>query len=132
MPIRTVSPAIRILKCYNTAIDEQIVYNQLDGNERAVWSLIVDLQNRYVITSNCESGFGRYDVMLEPKNLGEDDAIILEFKIHDPEEELSLKDTVHAALTKIEEKITRRSLLHEGYPRSIYAVMDLDLRGKKY
>ena len=41
-----------------------------------VLGLIVDLQDRYLITSNRESGFGRYDVMLEPKNLEEDDAII--------------------------------------------------------
>jgi len=31
-----------------------------------VLGLIVDLQERYQITSNHESGFGRYDVMLEP------------------------------------------------------------------
>lgn len=52
-----------------------------------VLGLIVDLQGRYVISSNRESGFGRYDVMLEPKDPNVDDAIILEFKIHDPEDE---------------------------------------------
>ena len=41
-----------------------------------VLGLLVDLQGKYLITSNRESGFGRYDVMLEPKNLEEDDAII--------------------------------------------------------
>ena len=46
-----------------------------------VLGLIVDLQDRYIITSNRESGFGRYDVMLEPKKPQEDDAIILEFKV---------------------------------------------------
>ncbi|MEE1101592.1 MAG: AAA family ATPase, partial [Agathobacter sp.] len=48
-----------------------------------VLGLIVDLQNKYIITSNRESGFGRYDVMLEPKRPQEDDAIILEFKVYD-------------------------------------------------
>ena len=59
-----------------------------------------------------EEGFGRYDVMLEPRDKADDafvnnrnrDAIIMEFKVHDPEEEHSLEDTVAAALKQIEEK----------------------------
>lgn len=47
-----------------------------------VLSLMVELSGRYVLTSNCESGFGRYDVLLEPKQPG-DDGIILEFKVQD-------------------------------------------------
>ena len=39
----------------------------------------MELEDRYVITSNRESGFGRYDVMLEPKKEGLD-AFIIEFK----------------------------------------------------
>lgn len=46
--------------------------------------ILVNLGERYTITSNRESGFGRYDVMLEPLS-DTDDAIILEFKVHDPE-----------------------------------------------
>ena len=69
-----------------------------------VLGLIVDLQGRYVISSNRESGFGRYDVMLEPKDPNVDDAIILEFKIHDPEDEQMLKETVQSALDQIEKK----------------------------
>lgn len=68
-----------------------------------VLGLTVDLADRYVITSNRESGYGRYDVMLEPKNEA-DDAIILEFKVRDPEDEASLKDTAEAALKQIEER----------------------------
>lgn len=48
-----------------------------------VLGLIVDLTGRYTITSNRESGFGRYDVILESLS-GMDDAIILESKVHDP------------------------------------------------
>ena len=142
-----------------TPIDEQIVYNPLDGNEEAIWSLLlasgylkalsyervardtfsyfdtgrkpseeeperfyhgfvlglmVDLQDRYVITSNRESGFGRYDVMLEPKRPKEDDAIILEFKVHDPEDEGTLQDTVQAALRQIEKKQYAAALVSRG------------------
>lgn len=68
-----------------------------------VLGLMVDLEGRYAITSNRESGFGRYDVMLEPVNK-RDDAIILEFKVQDQGEEKDLSDTVEAALMQIEEK----------------------------
>lgn len=66
-----------------------------------VLGLIVDLAGRYTITSNRESGFGRYDVMLEPLS-DMDHAIIMEFKVHDPDDEETLADTVQAALGQIE------------------------------
>ena len=69
-----------------------------------VLGLLVDLQDRYVITSNRESGFGRYDVVIEPKNPEKNDAYILEFKVFNPARESSLEDTAAAALRQIEEK----------------------------
>ena len=68
-----------------------------------VLGLMVDLAGRYSITSNRESGFGRYDVMLEPLH-DTDNAFILEFKVHDPGDEATLADTVQAALDQIEYK----------------------------
>ena len=82
-----------------------------------VLGLIVDLQNRYIITSNRESGFGRYDVMLEPRNPQRDDAIILEFKVYDPEDETTLKDTVQDALKQIEVKQYAAQLIARGIPK---------------
>ena len=79
-----------------------------------VLGLMVDLQDRYVITSNRESGFGRYDVMLEPKRPKEDDAIILEFKVHDPEDEGTLQDMVQAALRQVEKKQYAAALVSRG------------------
>lgn len=67
-----------------------------------VLGLIVDLADQYTVTSNRESGFGRYDVMLEPCH-EEDDAIIMEFKVYDPGEDESMKDTVKSALTQIDD-----------------------------
>ena len=74
-----------------------------------VLGLMVDLADRYSITSNRESGFGRYDVMLEPLN-EKDDAIIIEFKVYDPDDEKTLDDTVKNALSQIEEKCYVASL----------------------
>jgi hypothetical protein len=68
-----------------------------------VLGLMVDLAGRYSITSNRESGFGRYDVMLEPAE-DADDAIILEFKVHDPDDGDTLADTVQEALDQIDRK----------------------------
>lgn len=68
-----------------------------------VLGLMAELADRYSITSNRVSGFGRYDVMLEP-NDETDDAIIIEFKVHDSEDEKSLEETVSSALKQIEDK----------------------------
>lgn len=78
-----------------------------------VLGLMVELEDRYVITSNRESGFGRYDVMLEPKRKGMD-AYIIEFKVYKPGRDQSLEDTVKKALAQIEEKQYALSLRAKG------------------
>lgn len=65
-----------------------------------VLGLIVELSDKYLITSNRESGFGRYDVMLEPKDKSED-AILLEFKVFNPQKESNLEDSVASAFYSI-------------------------------
>ncbi len=80
-----------------------------------VLGLMVDLADRYLITSNRESGFGRYDVMLKPKpDNKKDPAIIIEFKVFDDEEEETLNDTVQMALQQIERMNYAKDLLEEG------------------
>ena len=97
-----------------------------------VLGLMVELEDRYVITSNRESGFGRYDVMLEPRSLaaaaalqGKDaaphkdvppDAIIIEFKVQDTEE-TELTETARSALKQIEERNYQASLIARVIPK---------------
>ncbi len=78
-----------------------------------VLGLMVDLQDRYVITSNRESGFGRYDIMLEPKRGGLD-GYIIEFKVIHTERRETLEDGVKSALKQIEEKQYETALRSRG------------------
>ena len=80
-----------------------------------VLGLMVELADRYVLTSNRESGFGRYDVMLEPKQ-PDQDAYVIEFKVFNPRRDENLEDTVEAALRQIEEKQYAAALVAKGIP----------------
>ena len=79
-----------------------------------VLGLLVDLQGSYYVKSNRESGFGRYDVMLEPKNLEEGNAVILEFKVRSTRKEKSLEETAQSALAQIRERKYSRELREKG------------------
>lgn len=77
-----------------------------------VLGLMMELQDRYIITSNRESGFGRYDVILYPRK--DDDAIIMEFKVFNKRREKSLEDTLASALSQIEKKQYAQTLIDQG------------------
>ena len=91
---------------------------------------MVDLADKYLITSNRESGFGRYDVCLEPKN-NSDPAYVLEFKVHDPDEEKSLVDTVQNALSQIKEKNYDANLIKKGIKKENIHHYGFAFEGKK-
>ncbi len=78
-----------------------------------VLGLLVDLNDRYVLTSNRESGYGRYDVQLEPRK-ETDDAVLLEFKVRDSKNEDSLEETVENALAQIESRDYAAGLRQKG------------------
>ena len=81
-----------------------------------VLGLMVDQTENYILTSNRESGFGRYDIMLEPidKNNEKYQGIVIEFKVINQRKENSLEETVAAALKQIEEKNYDAELIKRG------------------
>ena len=81
-----------------------------------VLGLMVDQTENYIINSNRESGYGRYDIMLEPidKTNEKLPGIVIEFKVINHRKENSLEETVKAALKQIEEKNYNAELVKRG------------------
>lgn len=95
-----------------------------------VLGMLVELRDRYEVKSNRESGYGRYDVMLIPLSVS-DDAIILEFKVHDPSEEKDLEETVDAALAQIKKKKYDTELTEKGFTQNRIRRYGFAFEGKK-
>ena len=95
-----------------------------------VLGLIADLREIYTITSNRESGRGRYDVMMEPKDAKLDDGIILEFKVQESDEKC-LEDTVQRALRQIVDRNYCAGLEAKGIHRKRTRIYGVAFRGKE-
>ena len=98
-----------------------------------VLGLIVDQTENYVITSNRESGYGRYDIMLEPidKTNEKYPGIVIEFKVINPRKESSLEETVAAALKQIEDKNYDAELIKRGVKEENIHHYGFAFRGKE-
>lgn len=95
-----------------------------------VLGLLVELRDQYEVRSNRESGYGRYDVMLIPRQKNQL-AFVLEFKVYDAQEELKLEDTVQSALAQIEEKDYDTELVERGISKSKIRHYGFAFEGKK-
>ena len=97
-----------------------------------VLGLMVDQTENYIITSNRESGYGRYDIMLEPIDKSNENlpCIVIEFKVINPKKEKTLEETVEAALNQIEDKGYDAELVKRGVKRENIHHYGFAFRGK--
>lgn len=140
-------------------IDEQMVFDQLEQNEDAVWSLllaggylkvenlkyegitrepwytlsITNLETISMFTNMFKGWFGRYDVMLIPRGSKRQGlpAVIMEFKVHNSRQEADLEATVQAALSQIEEKNYDAELLGRGFEKEQIRHYGFAFKGKE-
>ena len=98
-----------------------------------VLGLMVDQTENYIITSNRESGYGRYDIMLEPIDKSNENlpCIVIEFKVINPKKEKTLEETVEAALKKIEDKGYDAELIKRGVKKENIHHYGFAFKGKK-
>ena len=79
-----------------------------------VLGMLVGLKDSYYVNSNRESGLGRYDIMLEPKDKN-GNSFIMEFKVLEDKEEKTIEETIANAKKQIEEKQYEESLKERGF-----------------
>ena len=98
-----------------------------------VLGIMVGERENYIIKSNRESGFGRYDIMMVPKDIKNKKlpAIVIEFKGYDSEDEKQLKDTVKAAHRQIEEKRYDDEIIQLGIEKDRIKHYGFAFEGKK-
>ena len=81
-----------------------------------VLGMLVGLKDSYYVKSNRESGFGRYDIMLEPKDKN-GNSFVMEFKVLEDAEEKTIEDTIENAKKQIEERKYAEDLEERGYTK---------------
>ena len=98
-----------------------------------VLGLMVEQVDNYILNSNRESGYGRYDIMLEPidKTNEKYPGIVIEFKVINPRKENTLEETVAAALKQIEEKNYDAELVKRGVKEENIHHYGFAFRGKE-
>ncbi len=94
---------------YHDAGDSEKYYHHF------MLGLLLTLGDKYIITSNRESGYGRYDIALEPKDKS-NYGLIFEFKIGDKN---SIKEKAREALAQINEKKYNISMKNNGVSKVI-------------
>ena len=122
--------AMTVFSCFDVAGNENTKQKPENFYHGFVLGLLVELRKEYEVISNRESGLGRYDVMLVPKDLAKD-AFVFEFKVFRPNKEKSLEDTVQAALQQIKEKKYVTTLLEKGISKENIYCYGFAFEGKK-
>ena len=98
-----------------------------------VLGMLAHLRGRWSVESNRESGWGRYDVALVPTDgaSGSDPAVVMEFKVFDPDEEHTLADTVARARAQVEERAYAAGLVARGIAPQRIRTYGVAFRGKE-
>ena len=96
-----------------------------------VLGLIAERSGIYMIRSNRESGFGRYDIMMVPQEREKYPAIIIEFKVCSRMRKETLEEAVQSALDQITEKNYDAELLAQGIPADRIRHYGFAFEGKK-
>ena len=105
---------------FNVLVREMFSYMDVGENTAEnfyhafVLGMLVGLKDTYYVNSNRESGYGRYDIMLEPKDKN-GNSFIMEFKVLDDMEEKTIEDTIANAKKQIEEKGYEANLRERGF-----------------
>ena len=90
-----------------------------------VLGMLVSLKDTYVVNSNRESGMGRYDIMLEPKDKNAN-SFIMEFKVFKQDKEKDIEETIANAKKQIEDKQYETSLRERGFTNITKMVFAFD------
>ncbi len=98
-----------------------------------VLGMLARLRGRYAVESNRESGYGRYDVALVPMSgvSGSEPAVVIEFKVFDPDFEQTLEDTCARALDQIEDRRYVQGLVERGIRRERIYMYGMGFQGKE-
>jgi len=110
---------ISFSQIFKTYLEQALSYFDVTGKHpesfyhALVLGMLVHLRGKYTVTSNRESGFGRYDVLLSPNDPTER-GIIIEFKVAQNHKEDALTKAAKSALQQIAEKNYQQTLLDQG------------------
>ena len=96
--------------------------------------MLVGLKDSYYVNSNKESGIGRYDIMLEPKDKN-GNSFIMEFKVLESITEKNIEETIENAKKQIEEKKYEENLQTRGFTnitKIVFAFKGKEVKMKAY
>ena len=96
--------------------------------------MLVGLKDSYYVNSNRESGMGRYDIMLEPRDKNQN-SFIMEFKVLENQEEKNIEETIANAKKQIEERKYEENLTERGFSnitKMVFAFSGKEVRIETY
>lgn len=127
-------------KKFKVLVNEMFSYMDVGKNTAEnfyhafVLEMLVGLKDTYYVNSNRESGFGRYDIMLEPKDKN-GNCFIMEFKVMENIEEKTIEDTLENAKKQIEDRGYESNLRERGFTniiKMVYAFNGKDVEMRVY